>query len=371
MSVTHKEDMIIPEVVAEMVEQSFGGKVTLLPVATQDNTLQGKPGDTLKFPAFRFIGKAARVDENGQVQPGLLSADTVSATVHKYAKAVVITDEARLSGFGDPVGEAARQLAQAIDHAVDDELFQALEGAGLARKVVIEKLTSDAVADALTLFGEEQDGPKLLITDAQGVAALRKDPGYLRCGDMAQELICSGVVGEIWGCQILISQKIAAKADTGELQYFIVKPGALRLVSKTGTQVEVQREPEYMRDTIYASKHCTAYLYDAGKVISLTRFTGLQSLTNSGIAALPGGAPGTMRIAIPDSMLPPAGYAWVYKLDDSAQDAGTFGTAFTGTAWPGSGQDIAVGASLYVHVLLVATKDQKPVKTLTLPTVTA
>ena len=371
MSVTHKEHMIIPEVVAEMVEQSFGGKVTLLPVATQDNTLQGKPGDTLKFPAFRFIGKAARVDENGQVQPGLLSADTVSATVHKYAKAVVITDEARLSGFGDPVGEAARQLAQAIDHAVDDELFQALEGAGLARKVVIEKLTSDAVADALTLLGEEQDGPKLLITDAAGRGGAAQGSGLsaLRRHGAGADLLRRG--GRDLGCQILISQKIAAKADTGELQYFIVKPGALRLVSKTGTQVEVQREPEYMRDTIYASKHCTAYLYDAGKVVSLTRFTGLQSLTNSGIAALPGGAPGTMRIAIPDSMLPPAGYAWVYKLDDSAQDAGTFGTAFTGTAWPGSGQDIAVGASLYVHVLLVATKDQKPVKTLTLPTVTA
>lgn len=371
MSVTLKENLIIPEVISEMVEESFGGKVTLLPVSTQDNTLAGKPGDTLKFPAFRFIGKAARVDENGQVQPGLLSADTVSATVHKYAKAVVITDEARLSGFGDPVGEAARQLAQAIDHAVDDELFAALENAGLARKAVIDKLTSDAVADALTLFGEEQDGPRLLITDAKGVAALRKDPNYLRCGDMAQALICSGVVGEIWGCQIVISQKIAVRSDTGELQYFIVKPGALRLVSKTGTMVEVQREPEYMRDTIFASKHCTAYLYDAGKVVSLTTFTDLVPLEGSGIRCIPGSAGGTTRIDIPDSMLPPAGYTWVYTLDDTALDAGTFGTAYSGTAWPGSEADIEADTALYAHVLLVSQEDAKPVKTLTLPVIPA
>ncbi len=371
MSVTMKEHMIIPEVVADLVETSFGGRVTLLPVAAQDNTLAGKPGDTLKFPAFRFIGKATRVDENGQVQPGLLSADTVSATVHKYAKAVVITDEARLSGFGDPVGEAARQLAQAIDHAVDDELFSALNAAGLARKAVITKLTSDAVADALTLFGEEQDGEKLLITDAAGVAALRKDPGYLRCGDMAQKLICSGVVGEIWGCQIVISQKIINDPATGEMQSYIVKPGALRLVSKTGTMVEVKREPEYMRDTIYASKHCTAYLYDAGKVVSLTRFTGLAGIPDSGIKVVPGEASGTVRINIPDLMLPPQGYRWVYTLDDSAQDAGTFGTAYSGTAWPGSGTDIAAGAALYAHVLLVAEADQKPVKTLTFPVIPA
>lgn len=367
MSVTLKEHMIIPEVVAEMVEQSFGGKVTLLPVATQDNTLQGKPGDTLKFPAFRFIGKAARVDENGQVQPGLLSADTVSAAVHKYAKAVVITDEARLSGFGDPVGEAARQLAQAIDHAVDDELFQALEGAGLARKVVIEKLTSDAVADALTLFGEEQDGPKLLITDAQGVAALRKDPGYLRCGDMAQELICSGVVGEIWGCQIVVSNKIRENPVSREKQYYILKPGALRLVAKTQTLVEVEREASHMRDTLYASKHCAAYLYDASRLVSLCVFTGLETLPQGcGMESLPMGA-GKTALKIPDHMAAPTGYKWVVLLDDSGADKGVFGTAITGTTdWQGSTAAISTGGKLYLHALLVNRESMKPVKTITL-----
>ena len=208
MSISMKEHMIIPEVLADMVAGAFGSRLTLKPLAEEDNTLQGKPGDTLKFPAFRYIGKAARVDENGEVLPGLLSADTVSVSVRKFAKAVCITDEARLSGMGDPVGEAARQLAHAIDHAVDDELYEALKGVGLSRKAAIDGLTANAVADALALFGEEQDGPKVLLTDAAGFAALRKDPAYLRAGDMAQEAIFKGVVGEIWGCQVVVSNRI-------------------------------------------------------------------------------------------------------------------------------------------------------------------
>ncbi len=124
---TLKQHLIIPEVIADMVESAFGAKSALLPLATLDRTLMGVPGDTLKFPAFRYIGKAEEVAENGEVSPGILSADTVPVTVKKYAKAVRVTDEARLSGFGDPLGEAARQLARAIDHAVDDALFERLQ----------------------------------------------------------------------------------------------------------------------------------------------------------------------------------------------------------------------------------------------------
>lgn len=374
MSISMKEHMIIPEVLADMVAGAFGSRLTLKPLAEEDNTLQGKPGDTLKFPAFRYIGKAARVDENGEVLPGLLSADTVSVSVRKFAKAVCITDEARLSGMGDPVGEAARQLAHAIDHAVDDELYEALKGVGLSRKAaIIDGLTANAVADALALFGEEQDGSKVLLTDAAGFAALRKDPAYLRAGDMAQEAIFKGVVGEIWGCQVVVSNRIQDDPALGEKQHFIVKPGALKLVSKTGAVVEVKREPEYMRDTVFASRHCAAYLYDAGRVVSLTQFTALQRLSaGSGIACTAGSAAGMMRIVIPEGMAPPAGYGWQVVVDDSPQGAGAFGTALLGgTDWPGSNADIDPGTGMYAHVLLVNLKDDKPVKEITLSVVTA
>ncbi|MGI6695569.1 MAG: N4-gp56 family major capsid protein [Christensenellales bacterium] len=364
---TLKQHLIIPEVIADMVEGAFGEKSALLPLATLDKTLMGVPGDTLKFPAFRYIGKAEEVAENGEVSPGILSADTVPVTVKKYAKAVRVTDEARLSGFGDPLGEAARQLARAIDHAVDDALFDRLADAGYARKYPISELSSDGVADALTLFGEDLAGEKVLLTDAAGYAALRKDPAYIRASDIGQRMILSGVVGEIWGCQIVVSNKIRENPVTREKQYYILKPGALRLVAKTQTLVEVEREASHMRDTLYASKHCAAYLYDTSRLVSLCVFTGLETLSQGcGMESLPMGA-GKTALKIPDHMAAPTGYKWVVLLDDSGADKGVFGTAITGTTdWQGSTAAISTGGKLYLHALLVSRESMKPVKTITL-----
>lgn len=371
-NVTMKQDLIIPEVVSDMVETHFGGRITLLPVAEIDRSLEGVAGDTLKFPCFRYIGKAEQVGENGEVKAGLLSADTVEAKVEKYAKAVCITDEARLSGFGDPVGEAARQLAQAIDHALDDKLFSVLSDLPLPRKAAVHALSADAVADALTLFGEETDGEKLLFTDAQGFAALRKDPAYIRASDMGQRMIFSGVVGEIWGCQIVITSRIKQDDTKMEKQYFIVKPGALRLISKQGTALEVHREPQFMRNTLYASKHCACYLYDAGKAAALAVYSGLEHLDAAcGIQCVPGEKPGETRIQVPEHLMAPLGLHWVYVLDSDPNDKGVYGTAVTSAkAWPGSAASIAAGGASAAHMLLV-DEAMKPVKTLTVMAVTA
>ena len=370
MSMTMKKDLIIPEVVGEMVESKFGGHISLLPFADYDKTLEGIPGDTLKFPCFRYIGQAEEVAENGEVRAATLSADTVTVAVKKYAKAVCITDEARLSGFGDPVGEAAAQLAAAIDHAVDAALFEALSTLPLHRKAVVKGLSSEAIADALALFGEELEGDKILLTDAEGFAQLRKDSGYIRASDLGQRMICAGVVGEVWGCQILLSNRIRENKAKGEKCIYILKKGALRLVSKQGVRLEVKREPDFMRDTLYASKHCAAYLYNAGYALDLTQFTGLEALKRDcGIHCEEGATTGSTRLRIPENLRAPRGCRWVYKADNVAANAGSFGTALTGFAdYVSDETDIPAASQAYLHVCLVGA-DQKPLKTTTVAVV--
>lgn len=368
MSVTMTNHLIIPEVVSNLIDANLGEGITLLPLAEQDDTLVGQPGDTLKFPVFSYIGKAAVVAENGQIIPGQLTASMKSVTVHKYAKAISISDEARLSGYGDPVGEGSRQLAHALDHAVDDDLFQCLNDVGVARKYVSTTVSADTIADALTLFGEDVEGGKVFLTDAKGLAELRKDPDFVGRGDMGEQLVMHGAKGEVWGCEIVVSGKVRENADVCEKNYFIVKPGALRLVNKQGALVEIDREPEFMRDNIYASLHCVPYLYDASKVIAITQFTGLQSLSNKaeklGFAVSANESSATV-ITIPEEWTAPAGYKWVYTLNTAAADLGAYGTAYTsGTAWAKDGA-ITVGSNTYCHLLLV-DEANKPVKTLTI-----
>lgn len=366
MAVTHKANLVIPEVIADLVESKLGDNVTLMPLATQDNSLVGRPGDTLKFPAFKFVGAAPVVNENQQIVPALLEGGTVSATVVKYAKGISLTDEARLSGFGDPMGEASKQLAMSIDQGVDNALFDVLNGAGVARKHINTTVSADNVAEALALFGEDLAGPKVMLIDAAGFAALRQDPDYIRSSDLGQNYIFAGNVGSIWGCELVISNKIKNDPTVGEKSYFIVKPGALRLVNKRGTLVEVDREPEYMRDNIYASKHVAAYLYDESKVVALTEFTALQALTAASGIETEAGASGKTKIVIPDVMAAPAGYKWVYKLDTSADNIGAWDTALTGTTdWVDSDTEITASTNTKAHVVLVNSTDSKPVKTIT------
>jgi len=367
---TLKADLIIPEVIAGLVETNLGNNLSLLPFAVQDNTLVGQPGDTLKFPAFAYIGKANVVGENQQVVVGKLTQSTVSATVKKYAKGISITDEARLSGYGDPMGEAAKQLAHSIDHAVDDDLWTALNAVGVARKYVSTPLGADVIADALVLFGEELGGPMALLTNPAGFSLLRKDGNYILASDLGQRMITSGVLGEIWGAQIIVTNKVATDLTVQEASFFIVKPGALRIINKRGTMIEVEREPDYMRDNIFASKHCVVYLYDASKVVGITQFTGIQAVVaaTAGITSLIGTtATNDTFLNIPAAMAAPDGYKWVYLLDTSASDIGVWDTALTGTTdWTSSATEIAASSNTKAHVVLVKTADSKPVKSTTL-----
>lgn len=359
---TMKKNLIIPEVVGEVADSHFGERMTLLPVTRVDTTLEGVPGDTLKFPCFRYIGKADEVQENGQVVPSVLSADTVEAKVKKYAKAVVITDEARMSSVGDPIGEAARQLAVSIDHALDEALFDTLGQVDADRMVAVDSLNADSVADALTLFGEELDGDKMLITDAKGFAALRKDPMYLRASDMGQRMIFSGVVGEIWGCQIVVTSRLKPNEQTGEARAYIVKPGALRLVSKRGTLVEKQREAEYMRDTLFASRHCACYLYDQGKCVGLVRYQKVE-VVEDGVSATEGGKSGTTRLDLAPERRAPVNMRWVVRMSDAQAPDAEFGKPLTGvTPWVNGQTDMATGGRAWAHLYLVGDKDLLPVK---------
>lgn len=365
---TLKANLVIPEVIADLVDTKLGDNITLLPLVDEDNTLVGQPGDTLKFPAYTYIGDATVIDENDQIVVGKLEAGTVQATVRKYGKGISITDEARLSGHGDPVGQATKQLARSIDQGVDNELFSVLNGVNIARKYVNSTLSADNVADALVLYGEDLTGPKVLLTDAAGFAQLRKDGDYIRASDMGQRMITDEVVGEIWGCQIIITNKVKTNNTVKEKQHFIVKPGALRLINKRGTLVEVEREADRQRDNIFATKHCVAYLYDHSKVVAITEFTGLQALAaDCGIESVKGKtATNDTFITIPDEMAAPTGYKWVYKLDSSATNIGVFGTALEGTTdWVSSETEIEADSNTKAHVVLVNATDNKPVKTIT------
>jgi N4-gp56 family major capsid protein len=263
--------LINPQVLADMIDTKLVNAMKFTPLCKVDNTLVGRPGDTVTLPCYAYIGDAADVDELGNIGIAELRATSQAVRVKKVGKGVTISDEAVLSGYGDPVGEIGNQLLTSIASKVDNDVLAALDNATLIHPVVT--VTPNEINNALVKFGEDFEGDKYLFVGAATYAALRDAAEWIPASEIAAGTVLRGVVGMIYGCYVVITNKITVTNAA-----YIVKPGAVALFMKRGTQVESDRNIINKSTTFTADKHYAAYLYDSSKVIKLGAAT-LTTLT--------------------------------------------------------------------------------------------
>ena len=265
-------NLINPQVMADMIDKKLVDFMRFSPLATIDDTLVGRPGNTISVPSYSYIGDASTVSEGADIGISQLTASSTPVQIHKIGNGVQITDEAALSGFGDPVGEATRQLALSIASQVDNEFINVL--AAITSPMVHTAGTPGTlafadIADALELFGEDIDegGVKVLLVSPKQYTLLRKSTGWLPASDVSADVAIKGVVGMVQGCQVVISNKL--KEASSKENAYIVKPGALRLFMKRDTLVEADRDIINKSTTITADKHFAPYLYNASNAIKI------------------------------------------------------------------------------------------------------
>jgi N4-gp56 family major capsid protein len=268
--ITTLAQLIDPQVMAGMIEEKLTDLIKLSPLATTDTTLQGHAGDTVTLPKYAYIGDAEDVAEGGAIPISQLAQSSVSVKVKKAGKGGKITDESLLSGYGDPLGELSKQLGRSIASKVDNDCLAALGGIKTAMTVDVSAtsiISSSVIADALVKFGEDLDGTKVLFISPAQLAQIRHDADYLKPSEMTSQAIMSGTQGEIWGCQVVVSNKI--KAVSGKFTNFIVMPGALAIYLKRGVEVENARDIEHKLTTFTTDEHYVAYLSNESKAIKL------------------------------------------------------------------------------------------------------
>lgn len=312
VNATKLASLIDPEVLAPMIEKKMVDAMKFAPLAVLDYTLQGRPGSTITLPSYAYIGDAEDVAEGNDIPIAELTQSSVEATVKKAGKGVQITDEAVLSGYGDPIGEAIDQLGLSVASKTDNDVVAILNA--ITAPMIHEaagKLTSDEVANALVKFGEDLDGDKVLLIAPEQLAQLRTTEDWIPATDMGVKALMSGVVGMIWGCQVVVSNKIKTTptytvtedneiksgktyytvennvytvVDEPDVDYintyyevtqlsyanFIVKPGALAIYMKRDTLLETDRDIINKSTVMTVDKHYVAYLYDASKAIKIT-----------------------------------------------------------------------------------------------------
>ena len=262
---TYLANLFNPQVVGDRIEKKLFDYIRFAPLARVYNNLVGRPGSTVTLPFYNSIGAATAVGEGQDIPISQLTESTVSVTVSKYAKGVQITDEAVLSAYGDPIGEAVDQIAQSIGQAYDNAMLAAMGTSAAANMTTAAAaLTADGIASALTLFGEDIDGDKVILVSPAGYETIRKANGWIPGTEVAANLIIRGTVGMIHGCQVVVSNKlIAANAS------YIVKPGALAIYNKRDILVETDRDIINKSTVITADRHAAVYVLDKSKLIKM------------------------------------------------------------------------------------------------------
>lgn len=262
---TTKSLMVVPEVMADMISAELPHLIRFSPLATVDNTLVGRPGDTVTIPKFAYIGDAKLVEEGQPIDLEQLTTSTDSFSIQKVGKGAELTDESILSGYGDPKGEATRQMAMSIANKVDNDALTALATTPLAYTEGTA-LTVDTIDKAQQVFGDEELGSMVLIANPKDAGVLRADAAgqWGRASDLGDTIIQNGTFGEVLGAQVVRSNKLA------EGTAYLVKQGALGLYMKRGVQVETDRDIIKKTTVITADQHYGIHLADDSKAVKIT-----------------------------------------------------------------------------------------------------
>lgn len=211
MAITKIEDLINPEVLAPMISAKIEKKVIVSKIAKVDNTLVGQPGNQVTVPQYKYIGDAEDVAEGVAMGTAKLETGSTVFTIKKAGKGVSITDEAILSGYGDPVGESEKQLATSIANKIDNDVIDVLVGAGvqLTSGDGTSQISYAGVVDAEDLFDEEVSSDKILYVHPKQMTKLRKDGDFISADKYDGKVMTSGEVGKIGTCRVVRSKKVA------------------------------------------------------------------------------------------------------------------------------------------------------------------
>ena len=274
MTQTKIAQMVNPEVLADMVSAKLPKMIKFTPLAYVERELVGQPGSTVTVAKWVYSGDAKDITEGEAIVPDQLTTDKSTMTIKKAGKGVEVTDEALLSGYGDPLGQAAHQISLAIANKVDNDLV--VEAKKATQYVDDAPTTGAALDKALAVFEDEEDARYVALVNPQDAIALRADTvkEWVRGSEIGANIVISGTFGETHGVQIVRSKKVekgkgflvkvsAVETDTDD----VAKYGAFVINLKRDVEIEKDRDILKKTTVITGDEHYGVYLYDPTKVV--------------------------------------------------------------------------------------------------------
>jgi N4-gp56 family major capsid protein len=271
---TKLANLINPEVMADMVSAKADKAVRVLPYAKVDTTLQGQAGDTISIPKYGYIGEAVDVAEGEDIPVRQMSVSSEQHTIKKAGVGGVLTDEAVLSGYGNPVGELTNQMAKSIAGKCDTDAYEELVKAPTAYSAA-GVISYEEIVKAEDLFEEETNTQKAIFIHPKQTTQLRLDPNFIDKSKYGNEVMVNGEIGMVSNTRIVSSKKV--RVEGGTYLNPIVKleedtetedaSPALTIFLKRDTNVETDRIARNRTTEVTGDKMYVVALTNETKVI--------------------------------------------------------------------------------------------------------
>ena len=273
---TQLEQMIDPQVLTDMISANLPKTIRFSAIAPIDTTLESRPGSTVTVPRYEYIGDAKDVAEGASIDYAQLKTSTDTFTVKKAGIGVKLTDEAVLSGYGDPIGEAQKQITMSIASKIDNDIVATATKARL-QLASVDFTKLDFIDQIEAAFADDTNPNNFEVDDsARGVIFM--NPGdvnkvrkaaaidWTRGSDLGDAIIINGVFGEVLGWQLMRSRKIPAGSAV------VAKPGAMKTYLKRGINAETGRDMDNKSTKFNADEHYGVAIYDDTKLLVIKPF---------------------------------------------------------------------------------------------------
>ena len=266
---TKLTNLLDPQVIGAYLDVKLIDKIKLAPIAEVNRELEGRPGSTLTFPKWGYIGDAADLAEGAALTYENIAESTVEIKVKKVAKGISITDEAVLSGYGNPVEQIGQQLLTAVASKIEADMYDAVKNEKKATRDTVgcfqhqynktAGFTKEDIIDMRAKFGEDQEGEMVLFVNPAEFAKLAKDRDFVQIQQGAQ--IISGEMGMLYGVRLVVANRVPAGKP------FLMKPGALAIVMKRNVMVESERDMDHFATKYAVSDHYVCYVKYADRIV--------------------------------------------------------------------------------------------------------
>lgn len=274
MANTVNQNVIVPEVYAQLVREKIAGKCKVAQFLVNLGELHGKVGETLTMPKWAYIGDATDWDINTPMDKTQMKQTSTQATIRAIsAPAVEVADFDNEVELGNAIEEAASQQALGVARKYDTDAIEcALESPLKYQLAEKNKVTQEELIAILGLYGDDRDSADfdaIVVHSTFAPSFYQMDMFVKRDLTMTTDgngIAVNGCIGYFLNIPVVLSDRLY-DATNQEGFILVMKKKAISIIPKENPFAEAERNASLRRTTIYLSQFYAMALTDDEAIV--------------------------------------------------------------------------------------------------------